>query len=511
MTPEPAALSRLLQTGLGLRPDGQAIIFEGKSYTYEMIEQRVSALAARFAASRLGGERIGLILPNSVELVCCYLACFRMGAIAAPLSHNYAPPELSRALGVASPKWLIAEFSRRNLLEGLDLSVSGVERIVLAGGENDELAPLYDGGASYSADSQPPEAPALIFFTSGSTGKPKGVLHTHRSALAILTSTCAALGEVEASDRILVCEPQVHPSGFIATFSVLLRGGTAGLLPGFEAANYIAALRTLAPSLIVTHIDLLAKLLRAPQIKRADFASLRGVYSGGDVVPPALQRQFQDFACLPIEVGYGMTEAIWLTVCRDPGTDEPGCIGRPVGGAELRVAGEDGSTLRTGETGEFWVKGPMVMRKYWRDPEATARAFSGGWFRTGDMGRMEADGNFWFAARIKDIIVRNTAKLTPGEVEAALGLHPDVLAAAVIGMPDPEAGEVPVAFIVPLPGRSLEGQALTRFLETRIARYKIPASYYFISALPLTKSGKIDHNALRTMLPASGENQTLES
>jgi long-chain acyl-CoA synthetase len=126
------------------------------------------------------------------------------------------------------------------------------------------------------------------------------------------------------------------------------------------------------------------KLLHAPDIRREDFASLRGVYAGGDVVPPARQRQFRAFAGLPIQVGWGMTEAIWLTVCRDPRLERQGCIGRPVGGTEIRVAGEDGQALPDGEIGEFWVKGPMVMREYWRDPDATARAFADGWFRTGD-------------------------------------------------------------------------------------------------------------------------------
>ncbi|MCI0600828.1 MAG: fatty acid--CoA ligase family protein, partial [Beijerinckiaceae bacterium] len=190
------------------------------------------------------------------------------------------------------------------------------------------------------------------------------------------------------------------------------------------------------------------------------------------------------------------------TVCRDPGDERQGCIGRPMGGVEIRVAGEDGRPLGAGETGEFWLKGPMVMREYWRDPDATARVFVNGWFRTGDCGSLDADGNYWFAARIKDIIVRNTAKLTPGEVEAALDLHPDVQTAAVIGVPDPNEGEVPVAFVVPELGRSPDAEALTRFLGTRMASYKIPARYYFLSALPLTRSGKIDHKALREMVPA---------
>jgi long-chain acyl-CoA synthetase len=302
---EPAHLSRLLQTGLRQRPDQTAIIFEGRTYTYDVLERRVSALASRFAASGLAGERVGLMLPNSMELVCCYLACFRIGAVAAPISDHYAAPELARALGVAEPKWLVVDAARRDLLAGLDRDTSGIERVVISGGEGDAFAELLDGDGAHLAGEQPPERPVLMFFTSGSTGKPKGVLHSHRSAAAVLTSTCEALDGVGVNDTILVCEPQVHPSGFIATFSVLLRGGTVVLFAGFDEARYIAALRATPPSLIVTHIDILVKLLHAPDIRREDFASLRGVYTGGDVAPPARQRQFRAFAGLPIQGSAG--------------------------------------------------------------------------------------------------------------------------------------------------------------------------------------------------------------
>jgi long-chain acyl-CoA synthetase len=284
---EPAALTRLLESGLRQRPGQPAIVFEGRAYTYEALERRVSALAARFSAFGLAGERVGLTLPNSIDLVCCYLACFRIGAVAVPISDHYAAPELARALSVTEPKLLVIAAASQGLLAGLDSGAFGIERIVIAWGEENQLGAMLSGEAAHPAGDQPPEQPALMFFTSGSTGRPKGVLHTHRSALEILTSTCEALDGADPSDSILVCEPLVHPSGFIATFSVLLRGGTVGLLAGFDEARYIAALRALQPSLIVTHIDILAKLLNAPDIRREDFAALRGVYTGGDVVPPA--------------------------------------------------------------------------------------------------------------------------------------------------------------------------------------------------------------------------------
>jgi long-chain acyl-CoA synthetase len=488
---EPATLPRLLEAGVRLRPKAPAIVFEGKAYSYEQLERRVNACARGLSKAGLVGERVGLMLPNSIELVCWYLACFCIGAVAAPISSSYAGPELARALDVARPKWLVADASHRGLLAELNPEAFGLRRILIAGEREDWFGAPADAAASDPAAVQPPELAALLFFTSGSTGKPKGVQHSQRSAMAILTSTFEALDGVDANDIILVCEPQVHPSGFIATFSVLSRGGTVTLLAGFDEVHYLAALRARPPSLIVTHIDILTKLLRAPDIRPEDFAALRGVYTGGDVVPPARQRQFWEFTGLPIQVGWGMTEAIWVTVCRTPDLERQGCIGRPVGGAQIRVAGEDGKRLPDGETGEFWVKGPMVMREYWHDPDTTARAFADGWFRTGDSGWRDADGTYWFAARIKDIIVRNTAKLTPGEVEAALDQHPGVQSAAVIGAPDPDAGDVRVAFVVPEPGWSLMAAALTEFLETKIADIRSPSTIILSPRFPSQKAARL--------------------
>jgi long-chain acyl-CoA synthetase len=160
---------------------------------------------------------------------------------------------------------------------------------------------------------------------------PKGVVHTHDSALAILTSTSEALGDVRADDVVQVFEPLVHVSGFIAALTTLLAGGTVVLYDGFDANAYVAALRTHRPTLICTQIDVLAQVLRVPGVDRGTFASLRGVYTGGDSVPGGLQREFKALTGLPIGVGWGMTEAIWLTIAREPPIDRDGCIGVPSG------------------------------------------------------------------------------------------------------------------------------------------------------------------------------------
>jgi long-chain acyl-CoA synthetase len=192
-----------------------------------------------------------------------------------------------------------------------------------------------------------------------------------------------------------------------------------------------------------------------------------------------------------------MTEAIWLTICREPQPGEDECIGRPIEGVRIRVTDQDGRDLPAGSVGELRVKGPMVMQGYWRNPEETAKALANGWLRTGDSGWYDADGVWWFASRLKELIVRNTSKITPGEIETAIDAHPAVAASGVVGAPDAEQGEVPVAFVVLEPGRTADAAEILSFLRGRIAAYKVPARIHLVDSLPLTRSGKLDHLALK--------------
>ncbi|MBN9109976.1 MAG: acyl--CoA ligase [Pseudonocardia sp.] len=462
-------------------PDRVALAHGKRRFTYGELAATAGAFAGRLHAAGAAGERVAMMLPNSPSTVMTYLACFAAGAVATPLNSRFAPPEIERALRRARPSWLVVHESRLPLLARVDPAVlAGVEQVVVDGTglpEDDDPAP----------PAPDPDAPAVMFFTSGSTAAPKGVVHSQRSALAMLTSTSEAMGDVGPDDVTQVCEPQVHVSGFIGTLTTLLGGGTVALYDGFDLDTYVEGLLTHRPTLVCTHIDLLAQVVRDPRAGADRFSSLRGVYTGGDTVPAALQRDFLAVADRPIAVGYGMTEAIWLTVQRTPRTDRDGCIGVPVGGAELRT---------DPATGEILVRGPMLMTGYWDDEPLTRASLADGWLHTGDLGEPDAGGVWWFRGRLKDLIVRRTSKITPGEVESAIDEHPDVATSAVVAAPDAEEGQVPVAFVVLRPGRTLSADALTAFLADRIAAYKLPARIHLRDALPLTASGKVAHHDL---------------
>jgi long-chain acyl-CoA synthetase len=484
----PAGAAHLIAPHAGSRGDRTALVHDGHRWSYAELAARAGALASAVAADGLAGERVALMLPNGPEAVLTYLACFDAGAVATPLNSRYAPPEIEGALRRARPRWLVVHADRLDRLDHVDPQVLDGVRVLVVGdvAGRTPLESLLQG-RPLDAPGPPLDAPAVLFFTSGSTGVPKGVVHTQASVRAMLTSTSEALGQVAPSDVAQVFEPLVHVSGFIGTLTTLMAGGTVVLYEGFDVERYAASLVENRPTLVCTHIDVLAQVVRAPGACRDWFSSLRGVYTGGDTVPGPLQTEFLTVAGRPIAVGWGMTEAIWLTIVREPRLERDGCIGTPVSGVQVRA---------DEATGELLVRGPMVMHGYWEDGPLTATTLADGWLHTGDLGRQDADGVWWFAGRLKDIIVRRTSKITPGEVESALDQHAAVAMSAVVGVPDPVEGQVPVAFVELRPGQQVSGAELTTFLADRIAAYKIPARLHFLDRLPLTASGKIAHREL---------------
>ncbi len=269
-------LSRLLGGG-SVCEEATALAYQCSKWSYGELGAAADALTLAMCADRLSGERVALLLPNGIELVTCYLACFRAGVIAVPLNTRYAATALEHVLRSAGPRWLVTAATQSSLLGSVDESVLCGVRVITVG---QTVTPTTPSDESYeaivdrpgpTASPMPdiePESPAVIFFTSGSSGRPKGVVHTHRSTLAMLTSTSEALGDVQPDDVVQVFEPLVHVSGSIATFATLLAGGIVALDAGFDIQRYAQALTTNRPTLICTHIDVLAQLLRLPGVCR---------------------------------------------------------------------------------------------------------------------------------------------------------------------------------------------------------------------------------------------------
>ncbi len=487
--------------------DAIAMKFGEDSFTYGDLELISRHMSTWLTAMELKGEPVAFMLPNGFEIMITYLACFKSGAVAMPLNRRYAAPELQRALEHSGAKCLIIELEKLALLDSIDFTKTQVQRVFINGvvpreGYNNFYT-LLGPAAQYEPTDIEPDDPALVLYTSGSTGEPKGVVHSYRTIDGMLSSTSQALEDIDQNDRILVMDPQVHISGFIETFSALYYGATVIVDQGYRLERCVPALVNDRPTLITTHIDTYVKLLDSGITTKDTFGSLRGIYTGGDSLPSAFQQKLYEHSGLVLQLGYGMTEAIWVTVSRELDTEGLGKIGKALPGVEIRIVDKDGNDVPDGEVGEIWVSGDMVTPGYWKNEEATKTAIEDGWFKTGDCGRRDTDGTIYYSGRIKDIIIRNTSNITPGEVEQALYLSDAVKEAAVIGVADDAEGQVPVAFVVKKDGMNISEEDIIEFTKTQIAEYKTPAKVYFIDEMPLTSSGKIDHKKLYDFVPES--------
>ena len=495
-------LDRLLDEPLARDPGRLALACGERCVSYGELSDLERRIATALCDAGLAGDRVAFLLPNSIELVACYLGCWRAGVTAVPFEYVDAPPEIAYGLGDSEARWLVVHEEKLPDLAHVDLARTKIERILVVGRIPTGHARFEEllGVAPRALPDVPPEALAFILYTSGSTALPKGVTHSHASAAGIVRSVLAALMPVDASSRMVVHDSVGHMGGWIEVFPLLWRGATVVLERDFDAARFHANLRAWQPTIVGAHVDHLWQIVRHAGARREDFASVAIAFTGGDELPLSLQRAFLDLSGRPILVGWGMTEAIWLTVARTAEMERRGYLGRPVDEVELRVVEIDDARLGTdapdGEVGELWVRGPMVTPGYWRRPEADRAVLVDGWLRTGDMGRRAPDGDFWFTGRLKQIIERNSENITPGEIEQALYRHPAVAEAAAFGVDDPHEGQVPIAYVRFAAGAHATEDELKSFLGTQIAEFKIPARILVIDELPLTHSGKIDHEAL---------------
>ena len=377
---------------------------KNESFTFGDLDTLSTYASTWFTEAGLKGDPVAFMLPNGFETLITYIACFKSGAVAMPLNRQFTAPELNRILADSGARWIIIEREKVDLLHSINLNETGIEKIFitgvipLQGCEN--FYTLLGLAAPYKETEHDPDDPALILYTSGSSGKPEGVTHTYNSVIGIIESTASALDGVGRTDRMIVTDPQVHISGFLESFTVLGKGGSVTIQDGFNPANLVKAIDEDRPTLHVTHIDAYMKLLDSGLTTKNTFKSFRAIYAGGNALPSALQTRYKEETGLPVRLGYGMTEAIWLTVERDGDISREGNIGRPVEGVTVRITDSEGNECKDGEPGEIWIKGDMVMAGYWKNEKATEEVFSDGWFRTGDLGVKGEDGNYYYTGQI---------------------------------------------------------------------------------------------------------------
>jgi long-chain acyl-CoA synthetase len=480
-------------------PERVALVVEPERFTYAELDRLTGRLAGGLSRLRIAcGDRVALLLPNGSAFVLAYFALQKLGAVAVSINAMNTQREVAHVLGDSGARAIVVDAS---LLDRLPPDAK-LHVIVANGlpGREPRLEDLTVDSEPLPARSLAADAPAAILYTSGTTGTPKGAT---LSVGNIVTNAAAAAECYGATSeaRFLLYLPLFHCFAQNAIMNAAFALGAGILLQRrFVAEDVVAAARGAA----FTHFFAVPSVyVRLLQLDMAE--ALRDVeYVFSAAAPLSLEvfRRWRALTGQTIHEGYGMTETAPFATYNHRSAHRAGSVGTPVTDVRVRVVDPAGAELSPGELGEIEVMGPNVMLGYWNRPEDTAACIRERWMRTGDLGRMDADGYLYIVDRLKDMINVSGFKVFPSEVENVLHEHPAIAEPAVFGVPDARAGEAVHACIVLKPGCTLGSRDLERFCAERLATYKIPKQIRFVEALPKNPAGKILRRELRDLAAA---------
>jgi long-chain acyl-CoA synthetase len=471
----------------------------GGTLTWADVDAEVNRQAARLLAAGVrAGDRVAVRLPTGVGYCLAVFAVLRAGAVLVPLSMDVPPAAVGDLLADCQARGYVGD-----PLDGVDVTT-----IALAnenGSTSTGVVTPTTGG----------EDIAVLCYTSGTSGRQRGVLLSHR-ALLTNVAQCAALrpAPVTATDRVLLSVPLSHAYGLgPGLFQIAAAGATAVLLPRFGVREALATIETNRVTTVVGVPQMYAALLTAPEDRLRDaLASVRLFTSGAAPLPPAVLAGIRGATGLPVYEGYGLTETGPVLTSTLASHDvKAGSVGSPIPGVELRIVDSDGDPLpgpdpedelddETGGAGVVAARGANLFSGYW--PDGHGGPDSNGWFRTGDIGYLDADGDLHLVDRANDLIIVNGFNVYPHEVEDVLGQLAGVAEAAAVGVPDERTGETVKAVLVPGPGAALNEEQVIEHCSTRLARFKVPTAVEFVDALPHSATGKLARASLRAPLRA---------
>jgi fatty-acyl-CoA synthase len=442
------------------------------------------------------GDRVAWLgLNHELQLV-TLIACARMGAVFMPLNYRLALAELQHVLNDGQPSLLVNDSLHADVAAALCLS----------GLQHTHLDALIDSPSPRGLHLPwvTGDAPVLLVYTSGTTGQAKGAVHTQDTLLANARASQVAHGFV-AGDKVLSTLPMFHVGGLcIQTLPALLAGVSVILHARFDAGAWLDEVETSRPSLSLLVPATLRAVLDHPRWALAQLSSLRGVMAGSSTIPVAYLQAFHDRG-IPVGQIYGTTETgpVSIVLRLDQATEHLGSTGWPHAQAEVALRDEQGSAVPIGQTGEVCIRAPNVMRGYWQSDGAAGVGLKDGWFCTGDLGQQADNGCITIVGRSKDMIISGGENIYPAEIENLLLTLPGVAECAVVGVPDARWGEVPVAVLVRSAdeaGRALTHLALMQYLQSRIARFKLPRTLLWLESLPKSALGKVQKPVLQAML-----------
>jgi acyl-CoA synthetase (AMP-forming)/AMP-acid ligase II len=498
--------------------DRLAVVDREMRLTYGELADRAREFASALVADGVEpGDRVAIWAPNSLRWIIGALGTFGAGAVLVPINTRFKGIEAGGILARSKARVLVTvtDFLGTNypdLLESGGVDLPTLQTTVVADGPLPAGTESWDGFLECaSAESLAevdkrsaaltPDDPADILFTSGTTGVPKGVVSTHAATLHVGTDW-VAMTTLRADDRYLMVNPYFHMFGLKAGIVACVASGAAMLPePVFDVDTVLRRVAAEQVTTLPGSPTLFQSILAHPAFPSYDLSSLRVATIGAADIPVELVRRVLDDLSYSVFVsGYGLSEAGTLsgTVPGDSVETIAATVGRPRPDFELRIVDTaTGTDVAAGEPGEIVVRGPSVMSHYLDDPEATDAAFADGWLRTGDIGRMNADGNLRIVGRLKDMFIVGGFNAYPAEIENALRRHPDIADVAVIGIPDDRLGEVGMAFVVLQAGSATAADEIIAWSRDQMANYKVPRVVDIVDVLPLNATGKVEKKELR--------------
>lgn len=492
---EPENIRELLEQRAEASPDKHFLFSEadGRRYTYAEFDAAVNRAALMLSTHGIKkGDAVSLLMPNGVEYIIAYFACFKLGALAGPVNSLLKSEELTYVIANSEARALLVSSEFQPRVESIRSELPDLQHVIVFDDEAQSTAGFTEGALPDATISKRDEA--IIIYTSGTTGKPKGCLLTHGNVIANARQITEWLNFTER-DCLLTVMPLFHMNAVsVTTMTPLYAGASTVISPKFSASRFWQIISDYEVTSFGSVATMLSMLLSnypdgVPAHLKTD--QLRFAMCGSAPVPAEVMKKFEEtFNCLVIE-GYGLSESTCRSSFNPPDKRRrAGSCGMAIGN-EMKVFDDDDREVADGQLGEIVLRGENILKGYYKNPEATAQAFRGGWFHTGDIGYKDADDFFYIVDRKSDMIIRGGENIYPREIDEVLYKHTAVAAAASIGVPDPLYGEEVAAFIVLKEGARATEEEIIAFCREHLADYKCPKSVRFVTDIPKGPTGKL--------------------